>query len=204
MPAPQVTPMARVRGRHSRLKTALVVTAFLVGAPLSQMAQAQSATARANLEPPRLCAVVGRAGSDGPEQEVIAQCWGTGLILGRAERYRTFLNFGLKVTLVELERSGEVRVLLLREGANGQPQIEDVTGSLAVAAGRAPWAKLDGLALDFGKFAGEGRIGLRAAAAGSDASVSRESATRLDAPASEVVVDIGEQIAGAQAGTVAP
>jgi hypothetical protein len=116
------------------------------------------------------------------------------MVLGAADRYRAFLNFRLKATLVEIERFGTVNVLLLREGADGQPVLEDVTGALAVAAGRAPWDRLEGLSLDAAHFSSQGRIALRPDA-GDVASARGVRAAKVNSVPDEVVIDLGEQIA---------
>ncbi|MGC1269734.1 MAG: hypothetical protein WA842_03955, partial [Croceibacterium sp.] len=88
-------------------------------------------------------------------------CWGTGLLLGEADRYNSSVNLRLKATVVTLERHGSTRVLLLRADPNDKPLVEDITGSLASGAGRAPWSKIDDLGVDLVNFAQNGRIGLR-------------------------------------------
>jgi len=86
-------------------------------------------------------------------QEVRAVCWGVGLTLGEAESFRTSFNRVLKATIVELKRGQERRVILLRPDVEGRPMIEDISGDLAAAVGRAPWAGLQGLTPDFSEFA---------------------------------------------------
>lgn len=107
----------------------------------------------------RTCAVFAGASVDGM-QEVRARCWGTALNLGYADRFRAFDNPALRSTVVEIERGGKRRVLLLRPFVDEQPLVEDISGTLAVAAGRVSWAGIDGLTLDFGQFATSGRIGI--------------------------------------------
>lgn len=106
-----------------------------------------------------ICTVFAGASVDGM-QEVRARCWGTGLTLGSADRFRAFANPTLRSTIVEIERGGKRRVLLLRPFVDEQPLVEDISGTLAVAAGRVSWAGIDGLTLDFGQFVTSGRIGV--------------------------------------------
>jgi hypothetical protein len=146
----------RIVGWPAR-RIALIGAAF-AGFLCPQLALGQSATPATPI--PKLCAVVGVVVGEEREQEVRAQRWGTGLILGKAERFRTHLNVGLGATIVELEQQGERQVLLLRADANGQPITEDLSSSLAVAAGRAPWSRLDDLTIDFGDFPTRGRVGI--------------------------------------------
>ncbi len=102
---------------------------------------------------PKVCNVAQYA-----SHEVHAACWGTGLYLGPADSVRSFTNSQLEVTLVELERVGARQILLLRPDAEGFPRLEYLNGMLAVAAGRTPWADLEGLSFNYQAFSRSGVI----------------------------------------------
>ena len=86
------------------------------------------------------------------------------MMLGPANSFRSVMNAELGATVVELERDGERRVLLLRARADGQPVVEDLRATLADAAGRGPLGGIEGLSVDLGAFAEQGTIGVGEAA----------------------------------------
>ena len=77
-----------------------------------------------------------------------------------AESFQSFANPALEATIVELEEHGAKRVLLLRPDAEGRPLIENLSGTLAASAGRAPWVGLEGLSFDYRQFSDSGVVGV--------------------------------------------
>lgn len=164
----------------------------LLGALAATPAAAQEASS--SIIPkntPKICHIAAQPAAAGAVQDVRAFCWGTGLVLGEAENFRSFTNPALEATLVELDWNGTKRVLLLRPDAEGRPLLEDLSGTLAAAAGRASWSGLDGLSLDYGAFAQVGTIGVAPASEGSPA---RAQATRSAASTETAAINIGQLI----------
>lgn len=91
---------------------------------------------------------------------VIASCGGSGIVLGQAERLRFASNSELDAMLVEIERYGDLFVSLIRRDENGAITVEDLSGTLSIAAGRSHSRGLGGMTLDFTRFAEDGTIGL--------------------------------------------
>lgn len=91
---------------------------------------------------------------------LLAACKGTGIVLGEADRYSSRSNDALGLMLVEIERLGRTRVMLLSYDAADRVQVENLTGSIAVAADRLPTSGLARLTLDYSRFAEDGSIGL--------------------------------------------
>jgi hypothetical protein len=89
---------------------------------------------------------------------LIAQCNGTGLYLGEADQHRVFTHGPTGAMVVEIERLGRIRIILLARDAQGAMTAEDLTGELAVAAGRSQTGGFRGMAADFARFSRDGTI----------------------------------------------
>ncbi len=98
---------------------------------------------------------------------LLALCMGgAGIVLGETDRYQMFANEVTGALVVEMERLGRKRVMLLQRDEDGKVVVEDIGGSLAVAVGRTPTGGLRGVVADYSKFASEGTITLADAADG--------------------------------------
>lgn len=120
------------------------------------------------------CNVFAKPAVDGQPAIIIADCNGRGFILGSADSYRVQSNEELDATIVELRQGAGKRILMLSY-RKGQPLLEDITGSLAISAGRGVMSGLDGLEIDFTTFAQDGDIVVHPAIA--DPSKADKSAT---------------------------
>jgi len=153
--------------------------------------------------PAHVCAVSGGEPLGKEKQTVYASCWGTGTVLGEADRFEVFQNVPLKSTLVELELNGKRRVLLLRGDVGGFPVTEDMNSSMAASVGRAPWAGVEGLELDYSEFGETGVIAVqeRVDLSNDDMLQRRDSASAgFESQAGEIVskrglVSIGDHLA---------
>jgi hypothetical protein len=94
---------------------------------------------------------------------VVARCNGAGINLGQADRHEVFSNPGLGAQVVVLEHIGRTRVMSLT-WPNGRLLVEDISGSLAVAAGRTPTQGVRDLAIDMAAYAARGTIRVAEAA----------------------------------------
>lgn len=128
------------------------------------------------------CLVQAQPDSHTGLQELRANCRGRGLILGEASDYKVTYNEALNATLVDMRLDGERRLLLITIQDNGLPLLEDLSGQVALAAGRGPMSELDGLEIDLSQYLTDGEIAVRPAAGGAAGEKSG-------------VVKIGEQIA---------
>jgi hypothetical protein len=131
------------------------------------------------------CAVHEQERTDEKLPVLIADCGGQGFLLGPAESYTVLQNPQLHATLVDIVRGNTRRVLMLSY-ENGRPLLEDITGDLALAAGRGVMSGIKGLDVDPGTFAQDGTISVRPAASDE---------VRTDTPAT---VNLGAQIAAEQ------
>lgn len=162
------------------------------------LAASPSAAQRYQLPGERLdspiCSVFAGSSADGL-REVRARCWGTALSLGYADSFRVMENRELRSTLVELEHSGKRRLLLIRPTVGDRPMLEDISGMLAVAAGRFSSSGIDGLTLDVDEFGTSGRIGV-ASESSAAARLERErSSDAIKSSTDSIEVSIGEYIA---------
>ena len=128
-------------------------------------------TSAPEVEAPEVAVSDGSGPADAAAQSrptsLIALCGGTGIYLGDADRYAVASHVASGAMAIEIKRLGRTRVMLLSRDARGRVSAEDISGALAVAAGRLPTGGLRGLATDLAQFGEEGTIGL--AAAGGDA-----------------------------------
>lgn len=168
----------RSRGFRRKFLPAGALAAICV----SLAAAAQGAEPSSAEPSSQMCQVFAVDGAEGGAQELRATCNGRGLILGEASDYRTAYNEALKATLVDMRLDGERRLLLITIQDDGLPLLEDLSGQIALAAGRGPMSELDGLEIDLGRYLTDGEIAVRPPAGGAAGEKSGE-------------VNIGEQIA---------
>lgn len=166
-------PCSRSRSHLHQLAMPLALAAAVVAPAAAQMPEGEATVP--------FCAVGSSPVENQDYQRVYASCQGIGLILGEADRFEAFYNTALQATLVELEVNGMRRVLLLRPDVDGQPMLEDMTGTLAASAGRAPWSDLDGVAVDYTQFAESGAVSVREMGGLLASGEARQQRTRVDA-----------------------
>lgn len=106
---------------------------------------------------PSLCVV---AANERLEGRIVASCRGQGLILGRADSFRVIENRQLEAMVIDLVRDGERRVLMI-SFPDDEPLLEDITGTLAKAAGRGPMSSIEGVEIELGGFEQDSRIAVR-------------------------------------------
>lgn len=109
---------------------------------------------------------------------LLASCSGAGVVLGEADSYRVHYNPASGALVVSIERGERTRIMLLQRDADGQLAIEDITGDLAVAAGRGPTSGLRGASIDFAGFARDGVIAVADEGQASEARVNLPQAGR--------------------------
>lgn len=91
---------------------------------------------------------------------LFANCSGTGILLGEADSYSLSYNPASGALAVSVNFGDSLRVMLLQRDTDGATSVEDITGDLAVAAGRNPTSGLRGTRIDFTAFGSEGVIGI--------------------------------------------
>lgn len=165
------------RGRD--LHMAILIVGLSLGQAITPAAAQSTNTAEV---PSQLCRVSAVEGPAGPVQDLRASCGGRGLILGRITSFEAIPNEGLHATLVDARLGSERRVLLLSIKEDGQPLVEDLTGQVALAAGRGPMSGIDGVELDLSGFGQAGQIGV----------IGRPEDT---GPARSSTLNLGQQIA---------
>jgi len=104
------------------------------------------------------CTVFSRSAGERIPLQLIAKCGDRAFPLRLATRFKAITNDALGATLIDLYQDDERRVFLLSIQENGEPLIEDLTGQIALAAGRGAMSPIDGVALDIGAFPGSGEI----------------------------------------------
>jgi hypothetical protein len=139
-----------------------LLAATPVGAQAGTPSAGEAAFADAQGRGPRpMCMFRTEPPSEGvPQQRLYANCGGRGLPLGPAQTYEAFANPALKATLVDLRNGEDRRILLISLGDDGVPLVEDLSGQLALAAGRGPMSELADVKLDLGRFVQHGEIGV--------------------------------------------
>lgn len=113
-------------------------------------------------------------------QVLWANCGGRGLLLGSAQTYEALFNPALQAMLVDLQNGSDRRLLLITMQPSGVPRLEDLSGQVALAAGRGPISALTGIAIDSSSFAATGTV----AVSGGTSETSRTGS-----------ISVGEQIA---------
>jgi hypothetical protein len=161
---------------------ALSALGLVLSVPAAAQEQDPSANAGLSSEP---CRVFATDGAEGEAKRLWANCRGRGVILGPVTRFQAIVNEGLQATLVDTRFGSEQRVLLLSIQDDGQPLVEDLSGQIALAAGRGPLSEITGLEIDLGGFAEGGRLSVRA-----DPQAASQQAAQLD---------LGRQIAAERA-----
>lgn len=147
-------------------------------APLS----AQTATAAITTPSQRLCFVFTAGDTAAGIKELRASCGGYGLILGSTTEYQVFTNEALKAVVIDKKLGDERQIVLISVRDDGQPLVEDITGDLALVAGRGVMSDLRGLDINLDGFTADGAINVSPAAG--DATSDKSG-----------IVDIGQRIA---------
>lgn len=112
---------------------------------------------------------------------LMALCGRQAVLLGAAEEYSVSANERLGAILVDLRRGESRRVLLVSVQGEGQPLLlEDISGQIAMEAGKGPMSPIDDVEIDTAGFAAEGAIALQGGDAGT-------------------TIQLGEQLAEARA-----
>lgn len=155
-----------LRSRRSRLLARGIVPAMQCFAMLLAAIPAAGVMAQEASTAQPVCLLSEYAQSELSEQVdnlsavLIAECNGTGINLGEVDRYSSSLNIELGALVVEIERLGRTRVVLLQLGVAGRVEVEDLTGALLVASGLSPTNRLGSDEADVSSFGRDGSIGL--------------------------------------------
>jgi len=159
--------------RHGTRRLAPAITAICLtaGAVLASPADAQasSSSATPTLLPSNVplppCVVTKQALSQGGPQVVLAGCGGRAFVLGPASDYQVYRNDSLQATIVDLRNGPQRRVFLISFPAANQPLLEDISGELALSAGRGPTSTVADLNVDFSGVATSGVLSVPASTA---------------------------------------
>jgi hypothetical protein len=108
------------------------------------------------------CLVVASAADSDGVHELVANCAGKGLLLGRASAYEAFPNAALKAAVVDIRLGTERRVLMVSVGRDGFPVLENITTQIARAAGGGIAAGIADVDVDFRGFADSGSLAVTA------------------------------------------
>jgi hypothetical protein len=139
----------------------VLATAALGSVLIAPVTMAQeTAPVRSDLDS-NLCQVFAAGKPTDQFKELRANCGGQGLLLGSITSFEAIPNDTLGATLVDARLGGYRRVLLLSRQPDGTPLAEDLTGQIALAAGRGPMSEIDGVELDLKAFALTGEVGVR-------------------------------------------
>jgi hypothetical protein len=103
--------------------------------------------------------------TDGSEVLQLA-CGGTGFLLGPASEYTVHPVPLAGATVVDQRYEDDRRVWLVTTGDDGQPHLEEISGSIAWAAGRRGSSDLTDIALDLAELETSGVIRLTSTAEG--------------------------------------
>lgn len=147
-------------GFSGRLPALVAASLFGLGFSASPAA-AQPASPANGESPSQHCRVYTVERIEGPAQELRADCRGRGVILGPATAFTVIANERLNASLVDMQFQTERRVWLLSMGADGLPLLEDISGQIALAAGRGPMSEIGDIVVNAGEFASTGRIAVR-------------------------------------------
>lgn len=141
---------------------------FITGCAISGALHAQSETAQLTTIP---ASVDGQSSSCSVRQEegiarsvesgatLFALCGGRVALLGEADEYSAVVNEELGAVLVDLRRHGTRRVLMVSLQGEGRPLLlEDVSGQIAMEAGKGPMSSIDDVEIEIAGFAAEGTI----------------------------------------------
>ena len=138
------------------------------------------------------CEVVAVPMATGP-QMLEAHCGTQALLLGSADTYSVAANPDLDATVVDMGAGAGRRILLLRMRDDGGPVVEDITTTIALAAGKGRISPIDDVAVDLDAFAGEGKLSVEAQPAGEAEGAVPQTQT----------IDVGDQVALEQASEAA-
>lgn len=110
-----------------------------------------------------LCQVFAVDVGGGAPKELRAFCQGQVLMLGSVSSFEIMHNKSLKATLIEARNGVDRRVLLLAPQGDGTTLAEDLTGQIALEAGRGPMSSIDDVPIDLKAFPESGEIAVRSA-----------------------------------------
>jgi hypothetical protein len=82
------------------------------------------------------------------------------MMLGPVSEFVAIDNDKLQATLIDAHIGSERRILLLSLQDDGRPLLEDLSGEIALAAGRGPMSGTNGIDLDLERFGSTGQIGV--------------------------------------------
>jgi len=153
-------PLDCIRGNPSRKRAVLALLAA-ASVLLTPVAIAQPAAPADAVSLEGQCQVYAVDGAREGVKNLLASCGGQGVLLGPVAEFATFDNEELGATLIDLQRNGERRVLLLSLQPDGRSLVEDLTGQIALAAGRGPMSAIDGVELGLEDFSRTGEISVR-------------------------------------------
>lgn len=91
---------------------------------------------------------------------LLATCRGHGVLLGEADHFDFTVDKDLGAMLVDVRRNGARRVLMVTPRDDGPPLVEDISGQIAMNAGRGPMSPIGDIAVDLAGFADGGTIGV--------------------------------------------
>ena len=103
-----------------------------------------------------------------PVGTLIAFCGTHGVVLGHADTYKVIANESAKALLVDISNNGVRKILLVSDQGDAQPLLEDISGQIALNAGRGPMGRLEDVDIDLSSFASDGAIGVAGHAAGAE------------------------------------
>jgi len=125
---------------------------------LSSHGRAEDSVAAAEAE---ICRIFSGVLDEGHVQELFAKCGEHALALGPVSDFKTVSNVDLGATLVDARHGGERRLLLLTIQEGGRPLVEDLSGQIALAAGRGPMSSIADVEIDLESFAQNGDMDVR-------------------------------------------
>lgn len=108
----------------------------------------------------KVCAVFAFEDAKDRPQQLRAVCKGRVLFLGPVTSFQAIENEALKAELIDVHFDNDRQIWLLTIQDDGSTLQEDLTGQIALTAGRGPMSTIDGIALDFKAFADSGQIGV--------------------------------------------
>jgi hypothetical protein len=135
--------------------------AFLAGIALFPNSAAAQQKSTVSSKPGEgICRVYTVDAATGGAKELRASCNGRGFLLGSVSAFDVVNNKDLSAMLVDA-RLGDQRRILMLSVQGEQPLVENLTGQIALIAGRGPMSDLSGVDLDLSRFANAGVVGVR-------------------------------------------
>jgi hypothetical protein len=150
----------------------------------SAATQDTASAAGASLRVPPVCLFRTESAREPAPGMLQANCGGRIFGLGLADSYTPVSNPGLKAEIVDVRWRAERHVWLLSQQDDGQFLLEDLSGSIALSAGRGPMSDLRGLDIDISGFATGALVAV---------------APQAQAPGKAGQVRVGDQIAAERA-----